>query len=223
MLSIGAMSASGMGAASGGSGGAAAVDRLPAAHARLLQDHSLQFSFNSIKEPQIPGWLKPLGEFLQAIAPILKWVFWGGVALALAAVLIFIARELIRLRWPKRTARPSLADPAAAWRPDPTRARALLDDADRLAEQGRFAEAARLLLHRSIEDIEGRRPRAVRPAYTVRDIARLEALPASARGPFQLIAQVVERSFFGGRAVDATSFADCRQAYEAFAFPEAWS
>ncbi len=71
--------------------------------------------------------------------------------------------------------------------------------------------------------MEGRRPRAVRPALTARDIARLESLPAAARGPFQMIAEVVERSFFGGRPVDADAFARCRQAYQAFALPEAWA
>jgi hypothetical protein len=99
----------------------------------------------------------------------------------------------------------------------------MLEDADRLAAQGLFAEAAHLLLHRSIDDLEGRRPTAVRPALTARDIARLESLPSAARGSFQLIAEVVERNFFGGRPVDAAAFADCRRAYESFALPEAWA
>jgi len=34
---------------------------------------------------------------------------------------------------------------------------------------------------------------------------------------------VVEHSFFGGRAVDADGFKECRRAYEAFAFPGAWA
>ena len=69
----------------------------------------------------------------------------------------------------------------------------------------------------------GYRPRAVRPALTARDIARLDSLPAAARAPFSLIAEVVERSFFGGREVDAGAFAECRRAYESFALPEAWA
>ena len=36
------------------------------------------------------------------------------------------------------------------------------------------------------------------------------------------IGKVVERSLFGGAAVGAQDFADCRQAYEAFALPEGW-
>lgn len=210
-----------MAAATGGSSGA--IDAVARAHAALLRDPTLQFAFQTVTPPQPPSWLKPLLEFLRLIAPAMKWVFWGGVALALGMVLFFIARELIRVRWPGRRTRTQAAPPAADWRPAPEKARALLEDADRLAGQGRFAEASHLLLHRSIEEIEGRRPRAVRPSLTARDIARLDSLPAAARAPFQLIAAVVERSFFGGREVDAEAFAECRRAYEAFAFPEAWA
>lgn len=211
-------------ASAGSGGGAAAVDQLARAHARLLQDSSLQFGFPTVPPPPPPpSWLKSLLQFLDGIAPALQWVFWGGLALALAAVLFFIAREMIQLRWPSRRRKPAPAPAAPEWRPEPARARALLEDADRLAQQGRFAEAAHLLLHRSIEDIQGRRPRAIAPALTARDIAGLDSLPPAARGPFGLIAQVVERSFFGGHPVDAAAFADCRGAYEAFAFPEAWA
>jgi hypothetical protein len=63
----------------------------------------------------------------------------------------------------------------------------------------------------------------LRPALTSRDIGRLDGLPARAREAFRGIAEMVEHSFFGGRTVDAEGFGRCRQAYEAFAFPEAWS
>jgi hypothetical protein len=204
-------------------GAGAAADQIARAHTRLLQDHSLQFAFASHPRPRPPDWLRPLAEVIKAIAPALQWVFWAGLAITLAAILFYIGRELIRTRWPKLRKTPVAAAPAADWRPEPSRALALLEDADRLAAEGRYAEAAHLLLHRSIDDIEGRRPRAVRPALTARDIAGLDALPATARAPFQTIAAAVERSFFGGRDVDAADFAECRRAYETFAFPEAWA
>jgi hypothetical protein len=102
-------------------------------------------------------------------------------------------------------------------------ARALLEEADALAAVGRYAEAVRLILHRSIEDIEGRRPRLVKPAYTAREIGRLTDIPQNARDVFVGIAGVVEKSFFGGQALDADGFAACRKAYERFAFPGAWA
>ncbi len=209
-----------VGAASGGQH--VAADRLAAAHARLLQDHSLQFAFQTRAPPPTPGWLKPLAEFIKWIAPALQWVFWIGLAMMAAFILFYLARELIRIRWPAR-ARTKSGAPAQEWRPAPEQARALLEDADRLAAEGRFAEAAHLLLFRSIDDIQGRRPRLIGPALTARDIAGLDGLPAPARRAFQTIAQVVERSFFGGRDVDASAFAQCRRAYEDFAFPEAWA
>lgn len=211
-----------MAAGSGATGGAAA-DAVARAHAAMLQDPTLQFRFEALKPPEPPAWLKPLLEVLAQLAPLMVWIFWGGLALGLGMVLFFIARELIRVRWPERRRRDEAAKPKDEWRPSPEAARALLQDADRLAAEGRFAEAARLLLHRSIEDFEGRRPRAVRPSLTARDIAGLDSLPAPARPPFEKIATVVERSFFGGRPVDASAFAECRSAYEAFAFPGAWT
>ena len=74
----------------------------------------------------------------------------------------------------------------------------------------------------SIEKFLGR-PRSIKPALTSRNIAELDALPVSARPAFSRIARSVERSFFGGREVDAGDFAECRRAYEAFAIPNAWS
>jgi hypothetical protein len=214
-----------MASESGAKVAVAAGDALTRAHAQLLKDHTLQFAFGGPEKPPPPppGWLTTIGKILGAIAPLMQYVFWAGVAIGVIALLVFIGREIIAVRWPglKRVRPAKLAEPE--WRPAPEKAKALLEDADRLAAAGRFAEAAHLLLHRSIEDLEGRRPSAVRPALTSRDIAALPNLPDAARGPFRLIAEVVERSFFGGRPVDADAFARCRSAYESFALPEAWA
>ena len=213
-----------MASASGVNSAAAVGDQLARAHARLLHDQTLQFAFASApKPPPTPGWLKLVGQFLASIAPLMQWVFWAGVAMGVIAIVVFIARELIAVRWPGLKRKPAVLTAEPEWRPEPGKARALLEDADRLAAQGLYAEAAHLLLHRSIDEVEGRRPRAVRPALTARDIASLASLPEAARAPFRRIAEVVERSFFGGRPVDAAAFAECRRAYESFALPEAWA
>jgi len=219
-------------AAGGGSdsaAGLAKVAELRAMHARLLGDRSLQFDFpGAAKPPQLnePEWLQALGRW---IAGVTKWLapyavdlFWVGVAAAVGAVLFLIAREIWGVRFARRrrgAVRPRPAD----WRPETWKARALLEDADRLAAAGRFDEAARLLLTRSIDDIEDRRPRLLRPALTARDIASLDALPAAARSAFAHIAAAVEHSLFGGRRLDAETFARCRADYEAFAFPQVWA
>jgi hypothetical protein len=168
--------------------------------------------------------LRVIGRVLAWIAPALGWIFIAALVVALLIVLGFIVREIIRTRWPHLFKRkPVKRQPVADWRPEAAVARALLEEADRLAAAGHYAEAARLLLHRSIEEIEGRRPRLVRPALTSREIGRLDDIPEAARTTFAAIAAVVERSFFGGADVDATGFAECRRTYEAFAFPGAWA
>ena len=197
------------------------------AHRRMLADASLQFGFKPVPPPKPPEWLKalkPLFDAINSAAPVLMWLFWAAVAAAVLGVAVLIGREIVRTRWPERfggRAGPKLEP--EDWRPTEAQALALLEDVDRLAGQGRFAEAVHLLLHRSIQDIQGKRPNLVRPALTSRDISGLPALPERARSAFSAIARVVERSHFGGAQVDAAAFAECRSTYEAFAFPEAWA
>lgn len=197
--------------------------KLAAAHQAMLRAKDLQFDFAAgPKPPEPPGWLEWVANAFQWLAPILRWVFWIGLAAIVALILYFLVRELLGVRLRRRKGRP--ARPVDTdWRPDAGRARALLEDADRLAAEGRYDEAARLLLHRSVEDFQGRRPGAVRPALTSRDIAALPSMPAAARAAFSAIAAAVEASFFGARPLDAAAFTACRGAYERFAFPDAWA
>jgi hypothetical protein len=208
----------------GARSGQATVD-LAQAHHRLLADKSLQFDFKAAPPPpKPPAWLEPLLSALQGLAPLIQWVFWAGLVVGVGVILFFIGRELLRLRWPDRFKRkPRDEAPEAAWRPTHAQAMALLEEVDRLAAAGLYAEAAHLLLHRSIQDIQGRRPNVVRPALTSRDISALPALPEAARQAFVGIARVVERSRFGGAPVGREDFSACRRAYEDFAFPEVWA
>jgi hypothetical protein len=197
---------------------------------RLMSDRSLQFDFHAVKPPEpwrLPLWLERLGgglaHVIGAALPAVRVLFWIGLGLMLAGVLFLILREFAGVSWARRRRETARRSAPADWRPDPAKARALLENADRLAAQGRFDLAVRLILHRSIDDIETRRPRLVRPALTARDIAALPAVPAAARGAFARIAAVVEYSAFAGRPIGADAFAQCRAAYEAFAFPGAWA
>ncbi|WP_374515357.1 hypothetical protein [Brevundimonas sp.] len=198
-------------------------EALARAHARLLENGSLQFDRTGFDPPAPPRWLGWIGDLMQAVAPLMKWIFWIGLALLAGLILYAIVREILRLRAPTPKPAKARGSAAAAWRPDPGAARDLLAEADRLAADGRYAEAVHLLLLRSVADIERRQPRALRASLTTREIAALEALPETGRPAFVLIGRVVEASLFGGASVDAGSFADCRRAYEAFALPEAWS
>jgi hypothetical protein len=197
----------------------ASEEKLAAAHRALLHAHGLQLDFKSAPTPPpAPHWLEDLVRFLGEFAPVLKFVFWGGLALGAVLIVWFVAREVLATR-PARDAPAAPAD----WRPEAGQARALLEEADRLAAAGRFGEAIHLLLFRSIDDLSGRRPGLVRPAFTSRDIAGLEQIPATPRTAFAQIAERVERSFFGGRAAGSEDFAQARGDYETFAFSEGWS
>jgi hypothetical protein len=192
--------------------------KLAAAHKAFMQADGVQHDF-----PAMPG-LKPppawIGEFMHALlaaAPVLKIVFWAAVALIAAALVWVIIRDL---PFARRLRRRKPMAVATDWRPEAGAARALLDEADRLARSGQFADAIHLILFRSIEDIGARRPEAVRAALTSRDIVEAASLSEDGRSAFRSIAEAVERSVFGGRPAAADDFDRCRRQYEAFALAE---
>lgn len=169
-----------------------------------------------------PGWLKALGEALGEIlgpigkalglsVPFLQWLVLGIAGLAVLYALYRIVRGFIER--PRRVA----ATEEAEWVPERSEALALLDDADRLAAEGRFDEATHLLLRRSVQQIAAARPDWVRTASTAREIAAIAALPSAARSAFALIAGRVERSLFALTALTADDWHAARAAYAEFA------
>ena len=212
---------------------AGALDRLDGAHAALLKQADLQFQLSQAAPPHSPflDWLakvlKPLGDALapagRALAPLAPYIFWGGVAIGAAFILFLIGQRLFAVNRGLALGGLKLNGGLEAWRPAPEQARALIEEADRLAAEGRFVEAAHLILLRSIQDIQARRPRAVAVSLTSRDIARLEALPPPARTLFADIALAVELSLFGGRALDGEGYARCRDAYQTFVDAGSWA
>lgn len=154
------------------------------------------------------------------VAKALLWLVVVAIVSATIWVLVQSARGR-SWRWPLgRTA--VNESMAAEWTPEPERARALLHQADALAQNGRYAEAARLLLRHSIGDIARRRPRLVEPALTSRDIAGAPDLPERARAAFAPIVASVERSLFGGRPMACEAWDECRRCYAEFALSKAW-
>ena len=227
---------------------ARAAERFDAAHRALRGDGSIQFDLPPVTPPPAtPAWLKafghalerlfhPIGRFLAWIghfmpdAPYARIVLWTVLALVVAAALwlgwIRLRHGEWRLPRRRRVAARSIAEDEAGedgWVPDAAPARALLAEADALAAQDRFAEAVHLLLIRSVEEIQRRRPQLVRPALTSRDLAAIRGLPGTPRMLFAGIARVVERSLFGGRPVGADDWQQCRAAYADFALPRAWA
>lgn len=190
------------------------------AHRALLADRTFQFHFEQPEEPSDPPyWLKWLADIFEAIAPFISYIFWAGVAVVAAMILYWIMSELARHLPQKKVEEQRAADvPVPEFRPAAARARALLEEADRLAREGRYGEAVRVLLHRSIEDMDAAYPATIIPSMTSREISLLQYLSAQGRATFVKIAQAVEASLFAGRALTAEQFAECRKAYENFVF-----
>jgi len=201
------------------SGGASVpAEGQDAAWRGLLAHRDIQFDF-----PDSPGiapqplWLRHLLEFLNRHAVWFSWAGWIILGIAGLALVWFIGRHL----WQRGL---SQADnfplrPMPAWQPTAEQARLLLKDADTLAAQNRFEEAAHLLLLFAIQEIGDRRPGLVLPALTSREIATLDALSPQARQIFAHIAMVVERSLFGGRTLSADDYAEVRNSFEQFTLP----
>lgn len=194
------------------------------AHAAMMADKTLQHVLPGLPERKPPApWLRPFFDGLGAVSGGVTLLVWGAIILAIALIIFLIVRELygVQLGWKK--GRKAGKTGATDWRPDREKARVLLLDADALAAEGRYDEAVHMLLLRGVADITARRPRLIGPALTSRDIAALPDLPEQARPAFALIAEIVERSFFGGRPVDEAGFQQARAAYEQLVFSGTWS
>src|ERR1700712_2581547 len=155
-------------------------------HSDLLQHSDIQFSMPVYKQPPEPEWLKWLANFLKNDWVYIKWTLWIIAGLVVTYVVVTLVRQYWHLIWRKKEAeKPRTLWPAEEpWRPAPQQARQLLKEADALAAQGRYSEAVHLLLLRSIEEIEARRPRLLRRALTSREIGSLRDLPEGARPAF---------------------------------------
>lgn len=171
-----------------------------------------------------PEWLKALGRLLEAIfEPIgrllgMSWPVFQYVLIALGAALalFLVWRIVVEPLIERRRARPA-DEEAPHWTPVRAEAMALLADADRLAGEGRYGEAAHLLLQRSVRQIRDARPDWLSAASTAREIAVLPALPDTGRRAFAVIAERVERAIFALRDLDGDDWAAARSAYAQFA------
>ncbi|WP_337847060.1 hypothetical protein [Sphingomonas sp.] len=201
-------------------GDAASAD---AAHRTLRSDASIQFDFPpfSLEPRKPPRWLVDLFE---AIGSFIQWVGGGWTVLMWAALALVVLAILVAAFPPARAwlanrlaRRGTDAAPNPGWAPAAATARALLVEADQLAAAGDYDAAVRLLLHRSVEDIERWRGDLLRPSLTARDIGRIDQLPESARAIFSRIVADVERSLFAGHPLGAADWARARADYAGFA------
>lgn len=191
-------------------------------------DDDIQFTPSEPpKAPETPQWwtdfLDWLGDFIapavEAIAaawPVLRIILLVLLAVGVLTLLWVILSPYFE-QW--RGKKPVAED---VWQPQPAAARELLAEAEALASNGQFDQAVRLLLQRSIADIEKRRPDLLRPSNTSREIERFDSLPEASRTMFAVIAGQVERGLFAALPIDEAGWQTSRDAYAGFALKETW-
>lgn len=223
----------------------AAAERLATAHAALRADPSMQFALTPPPQPaEPPIWLQtllksiadllsPIGRFLSRVfawladmmpaAPAARAVLWVMLAILAAGLLWLIVERVRSGRW-RLPRRPTVEEPPGMldWTPEDAPSPEWLREADRLAGEGRHAEAIHYLLLHSIDEIAARRPRWRRPSLTSRELASASLLPMTVRPLFARIAALVERSLFGGSPVGPADWGIARAAYAELAMPDKW-
>ncbi|MFL9842640.1 hypothetical protein ABS767_16840 [Sphingomonas sp. ST-64] len=197
--------------------------QVDSAHKAIRADPTIQFDLPwfELKRNPPPKWLTELFEWLSSSIEwvgggwrILMWVALALVVVALVFALFPPARAWLAARLARKR---DVTVAAPDWAPEAATARALLVEADRLAGEGNYDAAVRLLLHRSIEDIETWRGDPLRPSLTSRDISRIDRLPTVARAVFGRIVADVERSLFAGRPLARADWERARADYADFA------
>ncbi|MEL7109631.1 MAG: hypothetical protein AAGJ68_12825 [Pseudomonadota bacterium] len=174
------------------------------------------------REPN--GFIRAIAQFFEAIGGVLGYMLAAIIVVAIIAGLYMVFGESLsfRRRQTEKTAAPDISS-VPDLRPEAKRARALLEDADALAAEGRFAEAVHLLLFRSIDEIQEQKSGIIGRSLTAREIGALGVLPDWIRQALLPIIRIVERSFFGGQDVTEAGWREARASYETFAFGEAWT
>ena len=199
------------------------------AYEDVRADSDIQFATTEFKPPETPEWWRdmvewlgnlfsPVAQLFVAVWPVLQYVLLGLLIAGILVLLwVILAPYIEELR--ERRQRPQQDE---EWRPEATVARRWLDEADALAGKGHFEEAVHLLLYRSIEDIERRRPELLRPSNTAREIERFDSLPDKARNMFGVIVGHVERGIFGDTPIGEEGWTASRSAYSEFALKDSW-
>ena len=192
----------------------------------IRADPSIQYGPVEFPKPPAekpPEWLEALGRWLKSVFdPIgqslgMSWPVLSKVLLAIAVACVLLLAWRLLAPWLEGLQTGNKPADEPDWAPPQAAAMALLEDADRLAAEGRFDEATHLLLTRSVAQIAAVRPGWVNPASTAREIAGHTGLPGKARAAFGVIAGRVERSLFALVPLDAADWQAARGAYADFA------
>lgn len=207
---------------------------IEAEHEALLRERAYQFELpeppppEDIPDPVDWGWLGDLfrfvGNLFSWLGPIIFWLFVALVAAFVCYLLFAMARGYLERRDGSKNKATSKSTARSLdqvdLRPDEEFAKDLLQQADRLAKEGRFAEALRLLLRSSVSEMQDRVRTRIGVSMTAREVGRIGQLPDAARAALHRIISRNELSVFAGDDVQESGYREARQDYETFAFAE---
>lgn len=197
-----------------------------AIHQELLKDRDLQFDRPENPEAPAPdaeedGYRSPFGGALNALGPLMQVLFWSLIVFLVGGLLALMGRSAFQARRTDQRdngGAKAVTDNLRQDRPSMALAQARLEEADRLASEGHFAEAVHTLLFRSIDDIEAERKAGLASSLTAREISSLEGVSSAARKALSPINALVEKGIFGAKPLGASDYASAREAYTEFAF-----
>jgi len=151
-----------------------------------------------------PRWrIPPLFAFaFSSVASLVVYILAGVILVLLAAWVIKEAG----LRRARRRAPAAPSAPSIEGSAQQPASETSAGDAHRLAGQGRYAEAVHALLLAAIRQLAARSSKPPDPSRTSRELARTLPLEPGARAAFGELVAAVERSLFGGAAVDRQGF-----------------
>ncbi len=164
-------------------------------------------------EPEPSDWRFDLPDGVLGLARLLMWLLVGAGALLLV---IFVVNEVssFGLRRRARSSQPEEPVTPAGTASTGNGSALSLDEADRLAREGRYAEALHMLLLDCFAQLRRLRFDAViAPSLTSRELARRLTLPDSSSRALSAIVSAVELSHFGGRMPGEDDYQRCRQDY----------
>ncbi|HEY8019746.1 MAG TPA: DUF4129 domain-containing protein [Thermoanaerobaculia bacterium] len=152
-----------------------------------------------------PRWRIPPLFALSGVASLVVYIL-AGVLLALLAAWVIQEAGLRRARRRAPLALTAASSPSVEGSARPAAGETSAGDAHRLAGQGRYAEAVHALLLAAIRQLAARSSKPPDPSRTSRELARTLPLEPGARAAFGELVAAVERSLFGGAAVDRQGF-----------------
>ena len=210
-----------------GSATAEPVDAFEAEARRVLEDSSLQSSNPQSFEPKRPNPERrardlaaprrgePRGDAMRVSGETVTFaslVFWVLMALVAAALLSIVWRAVSE-RWALRAGKAAQRDDVEA-RPSRAGGEAPSHSWQELAARARYSDAVRCLRLEALQrlDVAARQVRAL----TSREILQRARLAPERRAALEELILTVERSLFGGVALEAGDYERCLNALQRF-------